>query len=63
MNFSNEQIACPINNIHDKLYKDFFNDPYEFSLFLKLFFNVNIAPDRIVRHNGSYITDNYKFFQ
>lgn len=49
-----------IKDIHDKLYRDFFNDSFEFSLFLKYFLNINIEPNSLEKYNSAFITEDYK---
>ncbi len=49
-----------IKDVHDKLYRDFFNDSIEFSAFLKSFLNFEIEPSSLVPYNSDYITEDYK---
>ena len=49
-----------IKDIHDKLYRDFFNDSFEFSLFLRHFLNINIEPNSLEKYNSAFITEDYK---
>lgn len=49
-----------IKDVHDKLYKDFLNDPIEFSQYLKYFFNIDIFYTELIPYSNEFITHDYK---
>lgn len=49
-----------VKDVHDKLYRDFFSNKLEFSLFLKHFLNINIDPNSLLKYNSAFITEDYK---
>lgn len=60
MNNDNINYHYSIKDVHDKLYRDFFNDTMEFSLFLEYFLNINIPYIELSPYNGGFITEDYK---
>jgi len=49
-----------VKDVHDKLYRDFFNDSKEFSIFLKQFMQIDIEANKLNPYNNAFITEDYK---
>ena len=45
-----------VKDVHDKLYRDFFNDSKEFSIFLKQFMQIDIEANKLNPYNNASAT-------
>lgn len=52
-----------LNNQHDKLFKDLFNDKDEVKKFIKNYIKINIKDAEIEKCSNSYISSNYKNYE
>lgn len=52
-----DKVTYSINDVHDKLYIDFFNDNMEFSLFLKQFLDIDVLASNLINCNSNFVTE------